>query len=176
MKVVTIGKSNDNAIVINDNYVSRWHCQITQDNNGKFCLLDRNSKNGTFVNGRRVTGEVYLNQMDVVKIGNSPIPWQSYFTEYVGDGYPPPPPPPPPPPIQQQKSGGFGIAAFICGLLGASCLLAIVFGIIGMQRDRKNKGLAIAGFILGCIWFVVCIIWWIVVATAVSAVSYYPYY
>jgi hypothetical protein len=66
------------------------------------------------------------------------------------------------PPIPPQQGGGFGVAALICGILGIN-LLAIVFGVIGWQPDRKNRGLAIAGFVLGCIWILVCIIFWSII-------------
>ena len=80
MRVVTIGRSSSNNIVIDDGQVSRSHCQIIQDNNGNFRLIDANSANGTYVNGVRRQGEVRLNQTDIIRIGNSTLPWQSYFT------------------------------------------------------------------------------------------------
>jgi hypothetical protein len=79
MKVITIGRSRDNDIVISDNLVSRNHLQIIQDDSGNFRLADLGSKNGTFVNGRQVNGEVYLNPNDVVRIGNTTLPWKRYF-------------------------------------------------------------------------------------------------
>jgi hypothetical protein len=175
MKIIKIGRSSSNDIVINDGQVSRTHCQIIKDDSGNYRLCDLNSANGNYVNGTRHSGEVRLNQHDIVKIGNTVLPWQTYFnnargetemggsTVIVGNGYYPPQPEP-------QKSGGFGIAAFICGLLGIS-LLAIVFGVIGWQRDRKNRGLAIAGFVLGCVWILILLIYYIAVAAMVS--SYY---
>jgi hypothetical protein len=79
MKVITIGREHGNDIVISDSLVSRNHLQIIQDDSDNFRLVDFGSKNGTFVNGRRVIGEVYLNPNDVVRIGNTILPWKSYF-------------------------------------------------------------------------------------------------
>jgi hypothetical protein len=175
MKVITIGRGEGNNIVINDSLVSRSHCQIIKDNNGNYRLIDNNSANGTCVIGVKRHGEVRLNQSDIVRIGNTTLPWQTYFKNAArtetgigtivdrgGYGYPQPEP---------QKGGGFGVAALICGIFGFN-LLAIIFGIIGWQRDRKNRGLAIAGFILGCVWIVVCIILIIIANSAVYGYYY----
>ncbi len=80
MKIVTIGRSTSNEICIQDPLVTRVaHCQITQDDNGNFRLIDTNSTNGTYVNGIRIQGEVRLNRSDIIRIGNTTLPWQSYF-------------------------------------------------------------------------------------------------
>ncbi|MCU0439669.1 MAG: FHA domain-containing protein [Raineya sp.] len=80
MKTVTIGKSSHNQIIIQDPYVSKEHLQITQDEQGNFFLEDLSSTNGTFVNGKKATSTI-LQLNDIVKIGDTILPWQSYFTE-----------------------------------------------------------------------------------------------
>jgi hypothetical protein len=55
------------------------HCQIVRYDDGGFGVVDLGSTNGTFVNGRRIAGEVRLNWNDTVQIGNSPLHWHSYF-------------------------------------------------------------------------------------------------
>ena len=79
MKVITIGRNPDNDIVIDDSFVSRHHCQIIQDDTGNFRLVDFGSSNGTFVKEVQITGEVTLNPSDAVRIGNTTLPWRSYF-------------------------------------------------------------------------------------------------
>lgn len=79
MKVVTIGRSIDNDVCINDPYVGRHHCQIVQHDDGVFAIVDMNSTNGTFVNGRRIFGEAQLQPDDSVIIGHTTLPWGSYF-------------------------------------------------------------------------------------------------
>lgn len=79
MQILRIGKSPQNDVVINDEYVSGYHCQIIQDDKGNFILIDTNSSNGTYVNGVQRRGEVRLNKTDTVRIGNTVLPWQSYF-------------------------------------------------------------------------------------------------
>ena len=79
MKVVTIGRSTQNDVVINDPYVSKSHLQIIQKDDGCFYVADFGSKNGTYINGRKVQGEVRLSSSDIVRIGNTTLPWKSYF-------------------------------------------------------------------------------------------------
>lgn len=79
MKILKIGRSATNDIIIDDPTVSQSQCQIILDDYGVFHLLDSNSTNGTFVNGVKRHGEVILKMTDIIKIGNTVIPWQSYF-------------------------------------------------------------------------------------------------
>jgi len=50
---LTIGRSDENDIVIRDGRVSRRHARIVADGSG-FAIEDRGSSNGTFVDGARV--------------------------------------------------------------------------------------------------------------------------
>ena len=79
MKVITIGRSHENDVRIDDPYVGRHHCQIVQHDNGMFTIVDMNSTNGTYVNGRRVFSEDQLQQYDNITIGHTNLPWRSYF-------------------------------------------------------------------------------------------------
>lgn len=80
MKVITIGRSTENNdIVVNDEKVSRNHLQMVMDDNGNYSVVDLGSTNGTYVNGRRIYGEVRLKLGDEVKIGQTVLPWQNYF-------------------------------------------------------------------------------------------------
>ena len=64
---MTIGRANDNDIVIDDVLASREHATLTLTPLGTE-IRDR-SVNGTFVNGTRV-GSAILTEGDVVTIGN----------------------------------------------------------------------------------------------------------
>ena len=81
MKVITIGRSDDNDVVINDAHTSRHHLQVIQHDDGHYSLSDFGSLNGTFVNGQKVSGEIILNPFDIVRIGNTTIPWRMYFDQ-----------------------------------------------------------------------------------------------
>ena len=63
---VTIGRAEDNGLVITDKFCSTHHALIFLKS-GQRILRDRNSTNGTFHNGRRVTeelgGPVYEDQV-----------------------------------------------------------------------------------------------------------------
>ena len=54
---------------------------------------------------------------------------------------------------EDKKGNGFGIAALSCALVGLRVpffgILAVIFGAIGMNKNRSLRGLAIAGFSLG---------------------------
>ena len=55
--------------------------------------------------------------------------------------------------IEDKKGNGFGIASLSCALVGLRVpffgILAVIFGAIGMNKNRSLRGLAIAGFSLG---------------------------
>src|SRR5262249_20554001 len=52
----TLGRSSENDVVVRDAYVSRRHCAILVHVQNGCELHDTASKNGTFVNGRRIDG------------------------------------------------------------------------------------------------------------------------
>ena len=66
-ETVTIGREPDNAIVINDSMVSRYHAVVEWDGKG-FTVRDRGSRNGTFVNGRRVRRKRRLRPGDEIAL------------------------------------------------------------------------------------------------------------
>jgi hypothetical protein len=68
---LTIGRTADNALVLDDDRVSRRHARL-QARDGVLVLLDLDSTNGTRVNGERVR-EVALGAGDVIEIGESTI-------------------------------------------------------------------------------------------------------
>lgn len=66
----TIGRAVSNVIVIDDPDVSRDHAHIeTQQRH--FMLADHGSTHGTYVNGKRIAGKVYLQDDDVIRLGPS---------------------------------------------------------------------------------------------------------
>lgn len=64
---ITIGRTPDCAVNANSLSVSRNHARIWEDNGG-YHILDLNSSNGTFVNGRRVESQL-LAPNDLIKCG-----------------------------------------------------------------------------------------------------------
>lgn len=80
MKVITIGRGQDNDIVIKDPQISRNHLQLIQKDDGTVSVVDLNSSNGTYVNGHKITGEHILSKNDTVLIGRTTLQWQKYVT------------------------------------------------------------------------------------------------
>jgi DNA-binding CsgD family transcriptional regulator len=66
----TIGRHPDNALVLNSNRVSRWHAAIVRLSLDEFRLMDLDTKNGTVLNGHRITEPVRLRDGDRVRIGD----------------------------------------------------------------------------------------------------------
>ena len=70
---VTVGRSAGNTIVLSDDsQVSRVHAVIEQLA-GEWSVRDVNSRNGTFLNGTRVSGEARLGPGDELRIGRTRI-------------------------------------------------------------------------------------------------------
>ena len=67
---LTIGRKEGNSIVLLDQHVSGTHAEIIVRNN-KVYLEDLHSTNGTFLNGKRISGKVQLSNKDEIRIGTS---------------------------------------------------------------------------------------------------------
>jgi DNA-binding NtrC family response regulator len=68
---VLLGSSPDNDVSLDDPSVSRFHAEI-EVREGGYCLIDNNSKNGTYANGLRL-GEVYLEDGTTFRLGKTDI-------------------------------------------------------------------------------------------------------
>ena len=189
MKVITIGRSEGNDVVINDDdKVSRHHLQIVQFDDGSYQLIDFNSTNGTYINGDRVSGEAVLGEGDFVRIGDTMLPWTTYFepdfvsqaqegaeettaitkdnkeknaenVQYANASTGP----------QSSGNNTFAILGFIFAFLVS--LLGLIFSIVGIGKAKKmggkGKGLAVAGLILSVVKIVTeAIIFYVVFFTA----------
>ncbi|WZL74268.1 FHA domain-containing protein [Clostridiaceae bacterium 35-E11] len=67
-RTITIGRKNENDIVIKDPYISNMHSKITLDEQVLF-LEDLDSANGTYLNGDRIMDVVELRNGDRIKLG-----------------------------------------------------------------------------------------------------------
>ncbi|ATS18051.1 adenylate/guanylate cyclase domain-containing protein [Synechococcus sp. PCC 6717] len=74
----TIGRSEENAIVLADRWMSRTHAMIQRMGQGEFYLIDLGSRNGTFVNGRRVSIPMPLHNGDRITFGQTEL---DFFNE-----------------------------------------------------------------------------------------------
>ena len=190
MKVITIGRSEGNDVIIdNDDKVSRHHLQIVQLDDGSFHLIDFNSTNGTYINGDRVLGEAVLGDGDFVRIGDTMLPWTTYFEpdfvsqaqegveettvitkdnkvkqnvqngQYANVVTGP----------QSTSSNTFAILGFVFAFLVS--LLGLVFSIIGIGKVKKmggkGKSLAVPGLIISIVKIVAEVIIFIYIISSV---------
>jgi len=65
-----LGRSSENQIRLPSELVSRQHALVQRMENGEFYLFDLGSRNGTFLNGTRVTIPVPLNDGDRISLGD----------------------------------------------------------------------------------------------------------
>ncbi len=82
----TIGRGSASGILLTEAGVSRSHCRV-RVTGGECWVKDAGSRNGTTVNGRKITEEVRLADDDVIDLGNTRISVRVQAT-------PPPRPPP----------------------------------------------------------------------------------
>ena len=66
---MTVGRAPGCAVHINDPTVSSLHARIARSNTGTVAE-DLGSRNGTWINGRRLSGQTSLNRGDRVRFGN----------------------------------------------------------------------------------------------------------
>lgn len=126
MKTITIGRHPDNNVVINDPMVGRHHLQITQHDDGHFSVVDFNSKNGTFINGKRVYGEVRLSPSDEIQVGRTTLPWRSYFTSSTLSS--------------QNKRKVSGLLPIVCCAIGGAVLLLVML-FCGQSNETGSNNL-----------------------------------
>lgn len=68
-KVINIGRRRDNHIVIDQQTISRYHCQLRL-RFGRYVVYDLHSKSGVFVNGMRIQEHI-LQSGDTIGLGVS---------------------------------------------------------------------------------------------------------
>ena len=195
MQVVTVGRLADNTVqIFGDSQVSRHHIQLSNDN-GQYYITDLNSLNGTFVNGNRISGIQKLQMRDVVRLGNTTIPWLMYFdANYVAQLRAQRPQQqgakPQANPVGQPASGnmvvgavyvdprggnnrpesnGMAIAGFVLSFFIP--LLGLIFSAIGVSRAKKlpqrtGYGLAVAGLIISILAIVIGVVVAIILANS----------
>jgi hypothetical protein len=68
---ISIGRSEENAVIIEDPNVSRQHA-LVEKRDGRFIIRDLESTNGTFVDGSRIEKQV-LHNGDTITIGTTKL-------------------------------------------------------------------------------------------------------
>lgn len=70
--IITIGRAPSSSLVLEDEYVSSSHAQISPTPNG-WVIEDLGSRNGTYVDDERLTQPVILNPGITVRIGQTTV-------------------------------------------------------------------------------------------------------
>lgn len=165
--MVKIGRSHDNDIVIDSQYVSGHHaeiiCRPTNSPTGSYVFeFTDKSSNGTGIDGRflkhgnqSIAYEGTSNLPQILLAGRSEcmLDWNKVIAIMKSRGglTPPLSPPPPPPPLPQTEKLGIGLSilSFICPLVGW-----VLWGI--WKNDKPDKAqraaqIAWIGFIINSI-------------------------
>ena len=69
----TLGRSDDSDIRLKDRWISRNHAMLQRMDHGEFFLIDLGSRNGSFVNGRRVSIPITLQDGDRIMFGQTEL-------------------------------------------------------------------------------------------------------
>ncbi|WP_316669815.1 FHA domain-containing protein [uncultured Propionibacterium sp.] len=70
---ISIGRSADCILDIDDDYASGHHAQLWQDSAGRWVITDLQSTNGTYVNGAKIAEPTLVGPNDVIRIGRSQL-------------------------------------------------------------------------------------------------------
>lgn len=195
MPRLLIGRATTSDIIINDPSVSKVHAELFIEGN-MASVRDLGSTNGTFVNGNRISNIHTLGQFDILKVGNSLVPWRNYATRNTfspstvisstpsqGTSHYPGPPQPIP-------NGTTALVLGICSIVFSCVLIGLILGIIAISLGSKGKKLykanpagytgygalnagyicGIIGTVLGGLYVLYYIIWTIILGAAVSSV------
>jgi len=83
--VTRLGRSEKNQIEIRDDLVSRHHCELNWNKKlNKLVLSDLKSKNGTFLNKKRISRSRELESGDQIRIGSTLIDFELTSVSAVG--------------------------------------------------------------------------------------------
>jgi sigma-B regulation protein RsbU (phosphoserine phosphatase) len=79
---ISIGRSPDNTLAVPDPFCSGRHAIIVSAGD-RFFVRDNNSKNGVFVNGKRVAGEAEVRPGDEILVGSTRVSFDQEILTHV---------------------------------------------------------------------------------------------
>ena len=115
-RLIGIGSHYMNTICVQGNNVSRFHATIRQMSNGKWYICDH-SKNGTTVNGTRLTKNRYVQLKKNDEIACAGVPVQN--------------------PIPSSSFGKFPWKWVGVGTVAAVCIFALVLWLLPTEKIKK---------------------------------------
>jgi adenylate cyclase len=72
----SVGRSPANRVQVSDPLVSKEHCLIFADQSGNYSIRDLGSRNGTFINKKRIQGDMALQNGDEISLGTTSCMFQ----------------------------------------------------------------------------------------------------
>src|ERR1035438_3616478 len=78
-----VGRGDGCAVMLDSRSVSRLHALIQKKDDGDFCLVDLGSRNGSFVNSKRVSVPQVLRDNDRVTFGDQELAFHSLVNSSV---------------------------------------------------------------------------------------------
>lgn len=129
MQFLSIGRSSENNITINDPGVSRIHCRLTQYDDGSVTITDLGSTNGTFVNGVRIFGEVQLYPGDQVYVFQVPFSWEMYMQPTQRRNSV----------VEPQESNTGLLIGLIAAIVALIIVLVLIFATAGNSNNSSGR-------------------------------------
>ncbi len=129
-KILNIGRSRDNDIVLTETYISGQHAQLIFDEENNVFINDLASVNGTIVNGDRISSPYKLKRGDFVLLGGSLLEWEQYIPISMSGGQAIP---------LQNKSN---LKVYALSLVASLIFVFLLFGaneIVGSDRKSNKK-------------------------------------
>jgi len=78
-RILKIGRDPSNDHVLTHVSISRYHVEVFINEEGLVFVTDLRSSNGTFINGKRLSGSTLLQPGDILKLGaERPVKWQEW--------------------------------------------------------------------------------------------------
>ena len=81
---VSLGRSASNQITLPDDKVSRRHAVVQAQGEGEYWVVDFGSRNGTFVNGHRISQPSRLRHGDALRVGSFELRFHQSNAEQAG--------------------------------------------------------------------------------------------
>jgi hypothetical protein len=146
---VMIGRVSDNDLQLEGEKVSRHHAVIERDHSGRLVLSDLNSRNGTYVNGVRLSEPRVLTGGERLRLGDEQFLVETDSAPAAGPAPASPsvPPAPPPAPLRRRPNPlarvGKRRAIVAAGALVLLIALAVAqFVLPGVAEDSLRSDLS----------------------------------
>jgi pSer/pThr/pTyr-binding forkhead associated (FHA) protein len=142
-EVVTIGRQEDNIIILADPRVSAHHAALSRQAETGACILeDLDSTGGTFVNEVRIEKPQILRHGDVIRMGNTIMDLKQESSP-VSDMAGPPPPSPGSEESEPSSRGPVLVGILIALLAGFTIICAIILATLLLGRGKGTPDVII---------------------------------